>query len=111
MNPANLLFSSMAQAIGHTLVLSLAQAFIIFICLRIILKLIPHSASNIKYNLSYCAYMAMGVWFIVTLGHQYSVAHAQLNFVYAAGIPLHDNILNAAASPDASMLFSISFFK
>jgi beta-lactamase regulating signal transducer with metallopeptidase domain len=109
MNQANLLLSSMAQAIGHTIVLSLAQAFIIFICLRIILKLIPHSASNIKYNLSYCAYMAMGVWFIVTLGHQYFVAHEQLNFVYTAGIPSHDDILNATASQDLSVLFSISF--
>ena len=108
MNQVNFLFSSMSEAIGHTLMLSFAQAFIIFICLRIILKFIPHSASNVKYNLSYCAYLAIGTWFIVTFIHQYSIAYNNLNFAYSASLA-SSNLLNANAGSNSSALFSISF--
>jgi beta-lactamase regulating signal transducer with metallopeptidase domain len=98
----------MAEAIGHTIMLSLAQAFIIFICLRIILKLIPHSASNVKYNLSYCAYLAIGTWFIVTFIHQYSIAYSHVNFASTASFASSE-LLNANAGSNSSALFLMSF--
>ena len=80
MNHFNFLFSPAASALGHTLLYSLWQAFIIFICLRLILKLIRHASSRIKYSISYIAYLGIATWFIVTLIMQFSVAQKAVEF-------------------------------
>ena len=75
MNHFSFLFSPTAQALGHTLLYSLWQTFIVFICLRLILKLIPNASARIKYFLSYFAYLGIAAWFIITLINQLSLAH------------------------------------
>jgi bla regulator protein blaR1 len=67
MNHFSFLFSPGAQALGHTLVYSLWQAFIVFICLRLILKFIPNAAARVRYLLSYFAYAGIALWFLITL--------------------------------------------
>ena len=80
MNHFSFLFSPTAQALGHTLLYSLWQAFIVFICLRLILKLIPNASARIKYFLSYFAYLGIAAWFIVTLISQLSLAQNELAY-------------------------------
>ncbi len=70
MNHFSFLFSPAAQALGHSLLYSLWQAFIVFICLRLILKYIPNAAARIKYILSYFAYAGIACWFLITLFYQ-----------------------------------------
>lgn len=80
MNHFSFLFSPTAVALGHTLLYSLWQAFIVFICLRLILKLIPNASSRIKYSLSYFAYLGIAAWFIITLISQLSLAQNVLSY-------------------------------
>lgn len=74
MNHFSFLYSPTALALGHTLLYSLWQSFIIFICLRLILKLIPNASARIKYSLSYFAYLGIASWFIITLIGQLSLS-------------------------------------
>ena len=74
MDTINFLFSPAAAALGHTLLFSIGQAFVIFICLQIVLKFIPNVSSHVKYSLAYCAYLAIGAWFFITFLRQYSIA-------------------------------------
>lgn len=67
MNHFSFLFSPAAQALGHTVLYSLWQAFIVFICLRLILTCIPKASARIKYLLSSFAYSGIALWFFITL--------------------------------------------
>ena len=66
------LFSPSAHALGQTILYSLFQSFIIFLCTWIILKLIPATSSRIKYAISYSAYMVITLSFIITLVYKLS---------------------------------------
>ncbi len=77
MDQFSFLFSPAAAALGHTLLYSLGQAFVVFTCLRIVLKFIPNASSNVKYTLSYCGYLTIGTWFFITLFRQFSIAQAE----------------------------------
>lgn len=70
MNYFNFLFSPTAQALGHTILYSLWQAFIIFICLRLVLKCTPQASSRFKYAMSYIAHLSIAAWFAITLLQQ-----------------------------------------
>ena len=70
MNYFSFLFSPAAQALGHTLLYSLWQAFIVFICLRLILKCMPKASSRFKYLISYIAHVGIATWFVITLLQQ-----------------------------------------
>ena len=63
----NFLFSPAAEALARTLLYSLWQAFIIFICLRLILKLISQAAAQVRYLISCFAYAGIALWFMITL--------------------------------------------
>jgi beta-lactamase regulating signal transducer with metallopeptidase domain len=80
MNHFSFLFSPTAKALGHSLLYSLWQAFIVFICLRLILRLIPNASARIKYSLSYFAYLGIAAWFVITLFHQLPLAQNELAF-------------------------------
>ena len=80
MNQFSFLFSPTAQALGYTLLYSLWQAFVIFICLRLILKYIPHASARIKYAISGFAYLGIATWFAITLIQQLSLQQSE--FVY-----------------------------
>ncbi len=73
MNHFSFLFSPTAQALGHTILYSFWQAFIVFICLRVILKLIPDASARFKYSISYSAYLGIAAWFVITLVQQLSL--------------------------------------
>jgi beta-lactamase regulating signal transducer with metallopeptidase domain len=107
MNQFSFLFSPTALALGHTLLYSLLQAFIVFICLRLILKMIPHASAKIKYSVSFIAYITIALWFVITLVVQLNAA--QKIVAYQQMI---DNTVFQATSLDAinsSSVFSFSY--
>jgi len=59
--------ADLIQAFGWALLHSFWQAFFIFACLRIVLRLWPQASSSIKYNLSYISLTGIFTWFSVTL--------------------------------------------
>lgn len=59
--------ADLIQAFGWALLHSFWQAFFIFACLRIVLRLWPQASSSIKYNLSYISLAGIFTWFSVTL--------------------------------------------
>ena len=77
MNPSIFLSSPTAQALGYTLVYSLWQSFIVFICLRLILKSIPHASSRFKYIISYLAHLGIAAWFVITFIQQLSIRQSE----------------------------------
>lgn len=107
MDPFSFLFSATAKALGYALLFSIGQSFVIFICLRIVLKFIPNVSSGIKYSLAYCAYLAIGGWFLVTLIRQYSLAQSETIMQTFAGNLAGPAIFNSAS--DSSSLLSFSF--
>ncbi|MGN6802886.1 MAG: M56 family metallopeptidase [Ginsengibacter sp.] len=108
MDQFSFLYSPQAAALGYTILYSLGQAFVIFLCLRIVLKFLPNASANVKYALSYCAYLAVGIWFFVTLFRQFSIAQQQL--VVERYFNTHSFINAAADNASAgSALFSLSF--
>ena len=108
MNQFSFLFSPTALALGHTLLYSLLQAFVVFICLRLILKMIPHASAKIKYSVSFIAYITIALWFVVTLVVQLNtarkmVAYQQIIDTTALQATSHDSI-NSSSS-----VFSFSY--
>jgi beta-lactamase regulating signal transducer with metallopeptidase domain len=101
------LFSATAKALGYALLFSIGQSLVIFICLRIVLKFIPNVSSGIKYSLAYCAYLAIGGWFLVTLIRQYSLVQSETIMQTFAGNLAGPAIFNSAS--DSPSLFSFSF--
>ncbi len=108
MNLISSLSSPIAMALGHTLLYSLWQAFIVFICLRLVLKLIPNASSRIKYAVSGFAYFGIAAWFIITLILQLSIAQKAIAY--------HETLINSGfqqISSDsyvtASSVFSFSY--
>jgi beta-lactamase regulating signal transducer with metallopeptidase domain len=79
------LSSPTALALGHTLLYSLWQAFIVFVCLSLILKLIPHAPSRIKYSISYFSYVGIALWFVITLILQLSIAYQAATYSETIG--------------------------
>ncbi|HEY5408702.1 MAG TPA: M56 family metallopeptidase [Ginsengibacter sp.] len=77
MNPSIFFSSPTAQALGYTLVYSLWQSFVVFICLRLILKSIPHASSRFKYIISYLAHLGIAAWFVITFIQQLSIRQSE----------------------------------
>ena len=109
MNHFSFLFSPAAQAIGHTLLYSLWQAFIVFICLRIILKFIPNAAARIKYLLSYFAYAGIAIWFFVSLFIQLWSAQNQQSYQEFISQNTLEHMQFYPLSEHSSSIFSFSF--
>ena len=108
MDKFSFLFSPAAVALGYTLLYSVGQAFIIFICLRIVLKSLPNASSKVKYSLSYSSYIAIALWFCITLIRQFSLAqNATILTHFPEGILNSQIAFNADSS--TSSLFSLSF--
>lgn len=55
------------RALGWTILHSMWQAFFIYACLRIVLKLWPQAGARIKYNLSLLSLSGIFTWFLATL--------------------------------------------
>ena len=107
MDQFSFLFSPAAAALGYTLLYSIGQAFIVFICLRIVLKFVPNAPSQAKYSLSYGAYLVIAVWFFITLIRQFSVEKGQaaIQRVLEAGA-FHPVALDSTSSVSGVLSFS-----
>ncbi|HET7115494.1 MAG TPA: M56 family metallopeptidase, partial [Hanamia sp.] len=77
MDQFSFLYSPAAQALGYTLVYSLWQSFIVFICLRLILRFISNASARFKYVISYFAHIAIVTWFIITFLQQLSLRQSE----------------------------------
>ena len=110
MNQFSFLFSPAADALGHTLLYSLGQAFIVFICLRIVLKLIPNASAHIKYGLSYFGYLGVAAWFVVTLIRQFSMAKSEVLSQQIMANTSFGPVAVDHASSATDSIFSLSFF-
>jgi len=108
MDQFSFLSSPAADALGYALLFSLGQAFVVFICLRIVLKFIPNASANVKYSLSYCAYLAIGAWFFITLFHRFSIARSESVFQKTLAENSFDKMSFDSAST-GSTIFSLSF--
>lgn len=60
------------RAFGWTLLHSFWQAFFVFACLRIVLRLWPQASAAIKYHLSFLSLAGISGWFMATLFAQLS---------------------------------------
>jgi beta-lactamase regulating signal transducer with metallopeptidase domain len=109
MDHFSFLFSSTAQALGHTLLYSLWQAFVVFICLRLILKLIPHASARIKYSLSYFAYFGIAAWFVITLIRQLSLVQNELAYHAMIGQDTFERMASDQSVSFSSLGLSFSF--
>ncbi|HSN10445.1 MAG TPA: M56 family metallopeptidase, partial [Hanamia sp.] len=109
MNQFSFLFSPAADALGHTLLYSFGQAFIVFICLRIVLKLIPNASASIKYGLSYFGYLGVTAWFVVTLVRQFSMAKSEVLSQQIMANTSFGQVAVDNASPVTDSIFSLSF--
>ncbi|MCC7523731.1 MAG: M48 family metalloprotease [Chitinophagaceae bacterium] len=84
MHYLNFLSSPVVQALGQAIVYSLGQGIIIFICLRVVLKCMPHATSRFKYAISYIAHLSMLAWFVISFlqrlpAHAYALDYVQSN--------------------------------
>lgn len=59
--------TDLVTALGWAILHSLWQALLVFICLRIVLKLWPDATASTKYNLSFFSLAGIFGWFVVTL--------------------------------------------
>ena len=66
--------TDLIRAFGWTLLHSFWQAFLVFACLRIVLKMWPMAAAAIKYHLSLLSLAGIAGWFMTTFFSQLSVA-------------------------------------
>jgi beta-lactamase regulating signal transducer with metallopeptidase domain len=65
--------TDLVTALGWAILHSLWQALLVFICLRIVLKLWPDATASTKYNLAFLSLAGIFSWFVVTLYQQLEV--------------------------------------
>jgi|GEM_PF-1208142 len=109
MNQFNFLFSPMAQALGTTLLYSLWQAFIVFIFLRLILKLLPNATTKFKYHVFCLSYITVATWFIVTFLQQLSVKRSENILKEIAGQSVAKQIVFPYSNTQLPNVFSLSY--
>lgn len=74
------------QSLSWTLIYSLAQGFMIYLSLWVLLKLVPAISANAKYHLSLSALTVLLGWFVATWWQQYHsivLLHEQLQAMQA----------------------------
>ncbi|HEY0609745.1 MAG TPA: M56 family metallopeptidase [Chitinophaga sp.] len=77
--------TDLVTALGWAILHSLWQALLVFICLRIVLKLWPDATASTKYNLSFLSLAGIFGWFVVTL---YQQLEAVRELQLAAALPV-----------------------
>ncbi|MBC9915216.1 M56 family metallopeptidase [Chitinophaga varians] len=61
----------LVRALGWSILHALWQAFFVYACLRVVLKLWPMASARIKYNLSFFALSGIFAWFLITFYQQW----------------------------------------
>jgi beta-lactamase regulating signal transducer with metallopeptidase domain/O6-methylguanine-DNA--protein-cysteine methyltransferase len=113
MNHFSFLYSPAAQALGYSLVYSLWQSFIIFICLRLILKCISDASSRFKYAISYFAHLGIAAWFVITFFQQFSLRQSEylsLQIMHEGFSPLQVSHYSATINGGISLSFLNNYF-
>lgn len=104
----NLLFpftGELAHAFGWAILHSVWQAFLIYACLRIVLRLWPMASARIKYNLAFISLAGIFIWFLVTLyGQIIALPAADITAATQLADTQQLDMMNdaAAISPEAS---------
>lgn len=78
--------TDLVTALGWAILHSLWQALLVFICLRIVLKLWPDATASTKYNLSFLSLAGIFGWFVVTLYQQLEVVRELQQVKAGAGM-------------------------
>lgn len=94
------------RALGWTILHSIWQAFFIYACLRIVLKLWPQAGARIKYNLSLLSLSGIFTWFLATLYmHVQRLQEAREAIQHFSGtITLQEPVQVAAVYPNQDPL-------
>lgn len=94
------------RALGWTILHSMWQAFFIYTCLRIVLKLWPEAGARIKYNLSMLSLSGIFTWFLATLYmHVQRLQEARATALSFTGtISLHEPVQLTAVYPSQDPL-------
>lgn len=66
----------LVRALGWSILHALWQAFFVYACLRVVLKLWPMASARIKYNLSFFALSGIFAWFLITFYQQWQTISA-----------------------------------
>lgn len=71
------LTTDLIRAFGWTLLHSFWQAFCVYACLRVVLKIWPMASAAIKYHLSFLSLAGISGWFAWTFFHELSLIRAE----------------------------------
>lgn len=76
----------LVRALGWSILHAIWQAFFVYACLKVVLKLWPMASARIKYNLSFFALTGIFAWFLITFYQQLQAISAtrQLVVQYSA---------------------------
>ncbi|MBO9151474.1 M56 family metallopeptidase [Chitinophaga sp. GCM10012297] len=85
------------RAFGWTLLHSFWQAFFVFACLRIVLRLWPQASASIKYHLSYLSLAGIFGWFVATLYRQLTILREAQEIRQMVALQLRPDVLAKAA--------------
>jgi bla regulator protein BlaR1 len=94
------------RALGWTILHSMWQAFFIYACLRIVLKLWPLAGARIRYNLSLLSLSGIFTWFLATLYmHVQRLQETRETIIQLnATVPLHGQVPLPAVYPSQDPL-------
>jgi bla regulator protein BlaR1 len=80
MNLTSPITADLIRAFGWAIIHSIWQAFFVYACLRIVLKLWPMANAQTKYNLSLLSLGGIFTWFMITLYQQLSAIQHSTHF-------------------------------
>lgn len=81
------LTSDIVRALGWSILHSLWQAFLVFACLKIVLKALPQAGARIKHNLSLISLAGIFVWFLATFYLHLDRLQAVRSTLIISGVP------------------------
>lgn len=87
----------LVRALGWSILHALWQAFFVYACLKVVLKLWPMASARIKYNLSFFALSGIFAWFLITFYQQWHTITAAKELLVQY-IPAHPADMAALAA-------------
>ncbi|RFS20550.1 hypothetical protein DVR12_18470 [Chitinophaga silvatica] len=106
-----ILSSDIVRALGWAILHSLWQAFLIYTCLRVVLKLWPEAGARIRHNLSLLSLTGIFIWFLATFYIQLDriIEARSLLLISSATVPLQNfDIITPVVYPSQhSLLYLI----
>jgi beta-lactamase regulating signal transducer with metallopeptidase domain len=81
------LTSDIVRALGWSILHSLWQAFLVFACLKVVLKALPQAGARIKHNLSLISLAGIFVWFLATFYLHFDRLQEVRSTLIISGVP------------------------